>query len=422
MTALRTCRPGLPNIHVAVISSDMGAGDGSVAGCDSTGGKNGIFQYTARGTCTATGLEAGATYISDIAGASELHRQPRGRVHLHRGARRERLRLRAPVRLHRCARSAPTAAPRPPENQGFLRPDAYLAIIMITNEDDCSASPGVPLFDTGSQHEPRVAARAARELPLQRVRPHVRRRDARRTATRRTRTWPPTVSYTKLRVERQPRATCSASATPRTGSRRSRPIRQPDHRRGDHRPGDALHRELEGAEHGRHVVRRGLLPVAGDRALVHGADGSFADPGVRVTEFVQPVRRQRPDAADLRPELRAVARLRIAELIDASLEPPCITGAGRQQAGHAASPTARSSATPANGTGGIIDTTVAVVHGRTAARGPAGSSSPAHELRRRPDRGRLDRSEPPDADHARTRPSTARCAIPSVPDPDRGCP
>ena len=29
----------------------------------------------------------------------------------------------------------------PAENQGFLRPDAYLAIVMITNEDDCSAPP-----------------------------------------------------------------------------------------------------------------------------------------------------------------------------------------------------------------------------------------------------------------------------------------
>ena len=59
---------GLPNIHVAVISSDMGAGDGSVSGCDTTGGKQGIFQYTPRGTCTASGLQAGATYISNIAG------------------------------------------------------------------------------------------------------------------------------------------------------------------------------------------------------------------------------------------------------------------------------------------------------------------------------------------------------------------
>ena len=39
--------------------------------------------------------------------------------------------------------------PPPAENQGFLRPDAYLAIVMLTNEDDCSERPGVQLFDTG---------------------------------------------------------------------------------------------------------------------------------------------------------------------------------------------------------------------------------------------------------------------------------
>src|SRR5262249_34355894 len=38
--------------------------------------------------------------------------------------------------------------PAPAENQGFLRPDAYLAVVMITNEDDCSALPGVNFYDT----------------------------------------------------------------------------------------------------------------------------------------------------------------------------------------------------------------------------------------------------------------------------------
>ena len=66
MQALKNQPGGLPNVHIGVISSDMGAGDGSVAGCDTTGGKNGIFQYTARGTCTSTGLLPGATYISDV--------------------------------------------------------------------------------------------------------------------------------------------------------------------------------------------------------------------------------------------------------------------------------------------------------------------------------------------------------------------
>jgi hypothetical protein len=35
----------------------------------------------------------------------------------------------------------------PPENTGFLRPDAVLVIVFLTNEDDCSAPPDTDLFD-----------------------------------------------------------------------------------------------------------------------------------------------------------------------------------------------------------------------------------------------------------------------------------
>jgi hypothetical protein len=141
--------PGLPNIHLAVVSSDMGAGDGSIAGCDSTGGKNGIFQFTARGTCTATNLQPGATFISDVAG-----------VRNYNGALEDVFACIAALGETGCGFEHQFAAilralgadgrPTPTENQGFLRPDARLAIVMLTNEDDCSASPGVPLFDTGS--------------------------------------------------------------------------------------------------------------------------------------------------------------------------------------------------------------------------------------------------------------------------------
>ena len=141
--------PGLPDLHLAVISSDMGAGDGSVSGCDSTGGKNGIFQYTARGTCTATGLAPGATYISD-----------NGTVRNYTGNLPDVFACIAALGESGCGFEHPLAAiaralgadgrPPPAENQGFLRPDAYLFIVLLTNEDDCSAPSGSPLFDTRS--------------------------------------------------------------------------------------------------------------------------------------------------------------------------------------------------------------------------------------------------------------------------------
>ena len=149
MTRLRSAPLGLPNIHVAVISSDMGAGDGSIASCSSMGGKQGIFQYTARGTCSATGLQAGATYISDILGTRN-----------YTGNLEDVFTCIAALGESGCGFEHQFAAvlrslgadgrPAPAENQGFLRADAYLGVIMITNEDDCSATPGVPLFDTGS--------------------------------------------------------------------------------------------------------------------------------------------------------------------------------------------------------------------------------------------------------------------------------
>jgi hypothetical protein len=147
MTTLLSAPQGMPNLHLAIVSQDMGAGDGSIAGCDSTGGKNGIFQYTARGTCPSTNLQAGATYISNIGGVAN-----------YTGNIADVFTCIAALGSNGCGFEHQFAAvlralgadgqAAPAENQGFLRPDAYLAIVMLTDEDDCSAAPGVPLFDT----------------------------------------------------------------------------------------------------------------------------------------------------------------------------------------------------------------------------------------------------------------------------------
>jgi hypothetical protein len=170
MNAIENLPGGLPNIHIGVISSDMGAGDGSIAGCHATDGsggpggsgmggagggfgasnlfelKNGVFQYAARGTCTVTGLAPGATFISNIGGVAN-----------YTGNLADVFTCIAALGESGCGFERPFAAitralgvdgrPAPLENQGFLRPDAYLAIVLITNEDDCSAHPGVALYD-----------------------------------------------------------------------------------------------------------------------------------------------------------------------------------------------------------------------------------------------------------------------------------
>ncbi len=146
MTRLITA-PGITSFHIAVISTDMGAGDGSLAGCDANGGKNGIFQYTARGSCTTTGLDPGATFISDVDGVKN-----------YTGNLEDVFGCIAALGESGCGFEQPFASimralgvdgsPAPAENQGFLRPEARLFVVIVTDEDDCSAPPGSPLFDT----------------------------------------------------------------------------------------------------------------------------------------------------------------------------------------------------------------------------------------------------------------------------------
>jgi len=149
MNTLQNSPQGLPDLRIAVVSTDMGAGDGSIASCDASGGKNGIFQYTARGDCTSTGLAPGATFIANN-GVVQNYTGPLADVFAciarlgEQGCSFEH-QLAAATR----ALGADGRAP-PEENQGFLRPEAYLFIIVVTNEDDCSAPPGSALFGSTS--------------------------------------------------------------------------------------------------------------------------------------------------------------------------------------------------------------------------------------------------------------------------------
>jgi hypothetical protein len=147
MAPFRALSGGLPNIHLAVITTDMGAGNGSAASCPQPGGDGGRFHYTAAGPCTDTTLDPGATYISNVDGVPN-----------YAGNLDDTFTCIARVGDTGCAFDQPLASvaralgadgqPAPPENQGFLRAGAYLLIVVITDQDDCSAPSGSSLFDT----------------------------------------------------------------------------------------------------------------------------------------------------------------------------------------------------------------------------------------------------------------------------------
>jgi MYXO-CTERM domain-containing protein len=143
---LQALPAGLPDIHLAVVSSDLGApsDQGPGIGCSQNGGDDGNFFFAPRGTCTATTLVPNATFIMDDAtGATKNFTlaDPVGLATVFQciallgqsGCGFEH-------QLASVARSlGADGQPPPAANVGFLRDDAELAIVMLTNEDDCSA-------------------------------------------------------------------------------------------------------------------------------------------------------------------------------------------------------------------------------------------------------------------------------------------
>ena len=132
-------------MHVAVVSSDMGAHSDTDIGCTELG-DDGAFHYQPEGTCTGTTLTAGSTYISDVDGVANFT-DPIGTVFQciallgatgcgfeHQLASIDR------------ALGSDGLGPPPSTTGDFLRPEAYLGIVMLTNEDDASAPENTTVF------------------------------------------------------------------------------------------------------------------------------------------------------------------------------------------------------------------------------------------------------------------------------------
>jgi hypothetical protein len=150
MQVLQNLPMGPPSLHVAVISSDMGAHSDASIGCTELG-DNGAFHYAPEGMCTDSTLTAGSTYISDVNGMANFTDSI--------GTVFECIALLGSAgcgfehqlaSIDRALGADGLGAP-PSTTADFLRPEAYLGIVMLTNEDDASAPENTTIFSLNGQ-------------------------------------------------------------------------------------------------------------------------------------------------------------------------------------------------------------------------------------------------------------------------------
>jgi hypothetical protein len=126
----------LPDLHVGVISTNMGTGGVPIFGCNGSGDDGALLTGPPGATCTA--LDAGARFVSDVAGAGGA------RVKNYTGSLDGVFGCMAKLGTTGCGLEQPLASlrraldPANLANAGFLRPDARLAIVIVSDEDDCS--------------------------------------------------------------------------------------------------------------------------------------------------------------------------------------------------------------------------------------------------------------------------------------------
>ena len=133
---------GLPNLHIGVVTSDLGArgADDAMAGPPIGGGAGSCSGDGKQGNLTISGstLVTG-TFISDIAATDG------SRMTNYTGTLAEAFSSIAAVGTAGCGfeqhvQAAKRALDNNPANAGFLRQEASLAIVIVGDEDDCSMS------------------------------------------------------------------------------------------------------------------------------------------------------------------------------------------------------------------------------------------------------------------------------------------
>lgn len=136
LATLETASGGLPSLHVGVVSTDVGAGPYSLPNCTGNG-DNGVLQSAAVGGMCSGPNDAFIKDEVDVTGS---------RITNYSGTLPDTFSCIAQLGVQGCAFEQPLESMRRalngsnPSNAGFLRDSATLAVIVVSDEDDCSTS------------------------------------------------------------------------------------------------------------------------------------------------------------------------------------------------------------------------------------------------------------------------------------------
>jgi len=140
ISVLASVPGGLPNLHLGVVTTDMGTkGSEVVAPGPAIGqiGNGGCAATGDSGNLQINGAPVTGTFLSDVAGSGST------RVTNYTGTLAAAFSTMARVGAGGCGFEQPLAAMRAAldsnaANAGFLRADAVLGVVFLTDEDDCS--------------------------------------------------------------------------------------------------------------------------------------------------------------------------------------------------------------------------------------------------------------------------------------------
>ncbi len=142
LDALATLPGGLPSVHIGVVTSDLGtkgAADATPGPGIGTLGQGGCAGFGKAGNLQLFGAQvSGGPFVSDIAQADGSRQKN------YVGALSDVFATMAKAGAVGCGFEQPLEAikqalsPSNALNQGFLRPNALLAVVVLTDEDDCS--------------------------------------------------------------------------------------------------------------------------------------------------------------------------------------------------------------------------------------------------------------------------------------------